>query len=177
MHRKPRRTISPERQSSHTIGLVLQGVGIVGVIVCFLGFAVGGMTATASFGREGHPIAWWIGFFACGVLMAVGRGIRHVAARGVAGSGLVLDPERTRNDLEPWARVGGGLVKDALDEAGLVRNDAPPRAMASGSRSAVASAGRSTTKPRSSAISAARRCDRRGAPQGQRSVSRRLPCT
>ncbi len=64
MHRKPRRTISPERQSSHTIGLVLQGVGIVGVIVCFLGFAVGGMTATASFGREGHPIAWWIGFFA-----------------------------------------------------------------------------------------------------------------
>jgi hypothetical protein len=125
MHRKPRRTISPERQSSHTIGLVLQGVGIVGGIVCFLGFAVGGMTATASFGREGHPIAWWIGFFACGVLMAVGRGIRHVAARGVAGSGLVLDPERTRNDLEPWARVGGGLVKDALDEAGLVRNDGP----------------------------------------------------
>jgi multidrug resistance efflux pump len=30
---------------------------------------------------------------------------------------VVLDPERARDDLEPWARAGGGLVRDALDEA------------------------------------------------------------
>jgi len=38
---------------------------------------------------------------------------------GAAGSGIVLDPERAREDVEPWARMAGGVVKDALDEAGI----------------------------------------------------------
>jgi hypothetical protein len=47
-----------------------------------------------------------------GVLQAVGRA-------GLAGSGIKLDPEEARRDVEPWSRMGGGVVKDALDEAGL----------------------------------------------------------
>ena len=47
-----------------------------------------------------------------GVLMGIGRA-------GLAGSGVVLDPERAREDLEPWSRMAGGMVKDALDESGI----------------------------------------------------------
>ncbi|MHC5145965.1 MAG: zinc-ribbon domain-containing protein, partial [Planctomycetota bacterium] len=57
--------------------------------------------------------------FICFGLIIAGGGIRSVAARGTAGSGLVLDPEKAREDLEPWARMGGGMVKDALDEADI----------------------------------------------------------
>lgn len=47
-----------------------------------------------------------------GVLMSIGR-------QGLAGSGLVLDPKQARQDLEPHSRMAGGMVKDALDEAGV----------------------------------------------------------
>jgi hypothetical protein len=49
-----------------------------------------------------------------GVLMTVG-------ARGAAGSGLLLDPARAREDLKPWSRLGGGVVQDALSEVNVVK--------------------------------------------------------
>jgi uncharacterized OB-fold protein len=30
---------------------------------------------------------------------------------------MILDPEKARKDLEPYSRMTGGMVKDALDEA------------------------------------------------------------
>jgi hypothetical protein len=47
-----------------------------------------------------------------GVLMGIGRA-------GLAGSGVVLDPQQARADLEPWSRMAGGMVSDAADEAGI----------------------------------------------------------
>jgi hypothetical protein len=44
----------------------------------------------------------------------------NVAARGLAGSGVVLDPEQARKDLEPWSRMSGGMVQDALSEVEVV---------------------------------------------------------
>ncbi len=32
---------------------------------------------------------------------------------------MILDPERARSELEPYSRMAGGMVKDALDEAEL----------------------------------------------------------
>lgn len=51
-------------------------------------------------------------FFAGGVLMSIGR-------HGAAGSGLVLDPKRAREELKPFSRQAGGMVKDAMDAAGI----------------------------------------------------------
>jgi hypothetical protein len=53
------------------------------------------------------------------VLLMAGGAIRGMGARGLAGSGVVLDPARAREDLEPYSRMAGGMVKDALDEADL----------------------------------------------------------
>ena len=49
-------------------------------------------------------------------LIIVGSAVGRVGARGLAGSGTVLDPERAREDLEPYSRLVGGMVKDALEE-------------------------------------------------------------
>lgn len=38
---------------------------------------------------------------------------------GLAGSGMKLDPQEARRDLEPWSRMSGGILKDTLDEAGV----------------------------------------------------------
>ena len=50
-------------------------------------------------------------------LVIVGQIIRRVGARGLAGSGVVLDPEKARQELEPYSRMVGGMVKDALDQS------------------------------------------------------------
>jgi hypothetical protein len=55
------------------------------------------------------------------VLLIAGGALMRVGAMGAAGSGLVLDPEKAREDLEPWARAGGGLAGDAMSEVPLVK--------------------------------------------------------
>lgn len=52
-------------------------------------------------------------------LLIAGIIIRGVSAGGLAGSGVILDPEKAREDLEPFARMSGGLTKAAMDEAGI----------------------------------------------------------
>jgi hypothetical protein len=52
-------------------------------------------------------------------LLIAGAVIRSIGARGLAGSGVILDPEEARRDLEPYSRMGGGMLKDALDEADI----------------------------------------------------------
>jgi hypothetical protein len=54
-------------------------------------------------------------------LMVVGGILMNVGARGTAGSGVVLDPEKVRQDLEPWSRMGGGMLQDALSEVNVVK--------------------------------------------------------
>ena len=67
------------------------------------------------------------------VLAALGSFLRMLGARGMAGSGMVLDPKRAREDLEPYSRMAGGLVRDVLEEAevlpkGDANGDAKPGA-------------------------------------------------
>jgi len=59
---------------------------------------------------------WWVTFVVGILVSGLGSTIRRFAARGVAGSGLILDLDRARKDLEPFSRMAGGMLKDALDE-------------------------------------------------------------
>ncbi len=62
-----------------------------------------------------------IGFRAFGgmALLVIGGIIRGIGARGFAGSGVILDPERARDELEPYSRMAGGMAKDLLEEANV----------------------------------------------------------
>ena len=121
----PTRNLSPERKTLYYVGIGLIAVG-------FLTFGSVFVTAAMSFGDFGNfgahlPSAPMRGVVGMG-LMIVGRMLAAIGSRGLAGSGVMIDPEQARKDLEPWSRMAGGIVKDAIDETGLVSADRSDKA-------------------------------------------------
>jgi len=114
--------ISQERKSLYTVGLVMQIIGCCLFALPFITIVIFMISAVSSDdlprGFVAVPIAFGFGF-AGFVLIAGGGFVRVLAARGKAGSGLVLDPQQARKDVEPWSRMQGGVLKDTLDEAGV----------------------------------------------------------
>lgn len=110
-----RRDFSDSRKFAFYLGTAISVVGLFLFFSVFVSVfsAIGGTSSPA--GAFGAFSRAPIGF----IMIFVGQMIRGIGARGAAGSGLVLDPRRAREDLEPWARMGGGIVSDALDEAGV----------------------------------------------------------
>lgn len=110
----PRRGMSSERKTAYAFGV---GFTVLGVIL-FLWTLVGFFSAFGdpSFFETGRQPRLALAAIGVGLILA-GKFMRRIGARGLAGSGLVLDPEQARSDLEPHARTLGGLVGDALDEA------------------------------------------------------------
>jgi len=108
--------ISEERKTAYYVGMIL-------IVIGFLTFGSVFVSGVIHFGdftnfenqTKSSETRAIIGI----VLILVGGIIRGIGARGAAGSGLVLDPKKAREDLEPFARMGGGMIKDALDEADI----------------------------------------------------------
>lgn len=112
----PRRDVSPERQGAYFIGGAMMVVGFLSFFSVFVTGAMnfGDFTDFESRTR-GEAMRAVVGMG----LMIVGGIVRVISHSGAAGSGLVLDPRQARKDLEPFARQEGGMLKDALDEAGV----------------------------------------------------------
>ena len=114
---RPRRDISEGRQAVYYVGMAMMIIGMLTFISVFVTGAMnfGESSSFSEFEAEGRSSAMRavIGM----ILIVTGGLLRGIGARGLAGSGVVLDPQQARRDVEPWARMGGGLLKDALDEA------------------------------------------------------------
>ncbi|NND98082.1 MAG: zinc ribbon domain-containing protein [Pirellulaceae bacterium] len=110
------RKISDQRKTAFYVGT---GISLVGLLM-FLSIFV---TAAMSFGdfTNFDSQVSSFGFRAVGgmILMMVGQAIRAVGARGLAGSGMMLDPEQARDDLHPYTNMAGGMLRDTLDAADL----------------------------------------------------------
>jgi hypothetical protein len=110
------RQVSPERKGIYYLGMGLSGLGALVFMSTFL-------TAAMSFGdftnfhERGRSMA--VRSVVGMSMMIVGGGLMTVGRAGLAGSGVMLDPERSRRDVEPWSRATGGMISDALDEAGI----------------------------------------------------------
>ncbi len=106
--------IPEERQAAYYLGMVLIVIGV-------LLFASTFVTSASHSGdfNNFQSRAQSMEYRALGgmALIVIGGIVRAVGARGWAGSGTVLDPEQARKDLEPYSRMVGGMVKDALEEA------------------------------------------------------------
>ncbi len=115
----PNKQISDDRKAAYYIGMILTGIGLIMFLSVFVTFFSFFGNPTVG-GNPGGLIASF-GIRAVGgmVLMIVGGVLRGLGVRGLAGSGVILDPEKAREDLEPWTRMAGGMVKDAVDEAGV----------------------------------------------------------
>jgi hypothetical protein len=107
------RRIAPPRRNLYYCGMALTAIGallFVSVMVVFI----------MNFGRTDH-LADRVqaqGLRALGgiVLVLLGSLFMRIGYAGWAGSGILLDPARQRRDLEPFSRMAGGMVRDALSE-------------------------------------------------------------
>ena len=111
---KPRRDIPPGRQATYYAGMA---VGIIGG----LSFASTFCIFAANFGNfdfDPRPMI----FLAVGgmALLILGGILMNLGRAGLAGSGVLLDPRKQRQDLEPWNRAAGGMASDALSEVEAV---------------------------------------------------------
>jgi hypothetical protein len=123
---EPQRQITPDRKALYYAGMALAVVGVLLFVSVFF-------TGIANFGNfdDFQGRARSEGFRAIGgmALIVIGGILMNVGARGLAGSGVVLDPERGRRDVEPWSRMAGGVLDDALSEVDAVKkfgDPAPP---------------------------------------------------
>lgn len=124
----PRKQIPPDRLAIYYTGTGLGGLGLLLFLSTFVSFAMHFGDFTDFEGRARSNMLRAFGgmglMMAGGVLMSIG-------ARGWAGSGVVLDPQRARKDVEPWSRMTGGAVQDAASEVEVVKKledrlDVPP---------------------------------------------------
>jgi hypothetical protein len=112
------RQISPERKAIYYGGMAVAGLGLLLFLSTFVTFLL-------NFGNfnnfENRVMSEGLRAVGGMVLMVIGAGMINVGARGLAGSGVVLDPERARKDVEPWSRMAGGMADDVLSEVGVVK--------------------------------------------------------
>jgi len=108
--------IPPERKLLYYLGLglVILGVLVFGSVFFTSIFAMGNI---GQFDRLFQSVG--LRAFAGIAMIVVGRVLMSLGVRGAAGAGLILDPRQARRDVEPWSRMAGGVIKDALDETGL----------------------------------------------------------
>lgn len=111
-----RRQISEERQAAYYLGGTLI---VIGFLLFFSVFVSGAMNFGKFDNFEADARSSMFRAFGGMVLIIIGAVIQGIGRRGLAGSGVVLDPEKAREDMEPWSRMTGGMVKDAADEAGV----------------------------------------------------------
>jgi hypothetical protein len=78
-------------------------------------------TAALNFGNfDFNPRSMIFRAFGGMALMIVGAILMRLGSAGLAGSGVLLDPQKQRQDLEPWTRAAGGMVSDAVSEVEAV---------------------------------------------------------
>ncbi len=101
------RKISEERKAAYYIGI---GLSVLGFLLffstCFL---------SVNDPRSVDPSRMVFGI----VLVFVGSIISKVGSRGLAGSGVILDPDKAKEELEPYSRMAGGMLKDVMEEADI----------------------------------------------------------
>ena len=103
--------ISPSRKAVYYVGNTLIAVG-------FLVFASVFVSVARAPHDPSHDGLFARALMGMGVIV-LGGIISAIGSRGLAGSGVVLDPKKAREDLEPYSRMAGGMVMDALDSADI----------------------------------------------------------
>lgn len=116
--RNPRRRpeISDGRKTAYYIGIAITIFGFLMFLSVFVTGALNFGNFDNFAGRARNSGLRAVGGM---VLIIVGSIIRGIGARGLAGSGVVLDPHQARDDLHPYTNAAGGMVRDVLDGADI----------------------------------------------------------
>ena len=90
-----KKEISAERKTLYYVGMGLMIIGLLLFLSTFLLLINPDRIFRGSIGVGSVMLRPFIGM----IMVAVGGGMRSVAARGVAGSGIILDPKRAREEI------------------------------------------------------------------------------
>ncbi len=118
------RQISEERKTAYYAGMVLM---VIGGLMFFSVFLTGAMHFGDFTNFEANARSSMFRALGGMALLIVGGMLRGIGARGLAGSGVVLDPAKARQELEPYSRMAGGMLKDVVDEADIQLGGRPER--------------------------------------------------
>ncbi len=107
--------LSNQRKATYYIGMGMTILGFILFISIFfsvIGMMNGGVNSLDPFASNkgpsfGRPLVGML-------LMIVGQFVMRVGARGGAGSGIILDPDRAREDLKPYTEAAGGMINDVI---------------------------------------------------------------
>jgi hypothetical protein len=106
--------IPPERLDAYYGGMAMLALGVI----MFFGAVISGVTQPTEPSFAQHDESGRVAVFVIGMILAfIGAICMNIGGKGLAGSGVILGPEKAREDLEPYSRMAGGMVKDALEEA------------------------------------------------------------
>lgn len=108
--------ISPQRKTLYYAGIAIAALGS---LVFFSVFVTGAMNFGNFNDFEARTQAMFLRAIVAMGMIIFGIVLFTIGARGLAGSGVILDPSRARTDLEPYTRMAGGMIKDALQEVDL----------------------------------------------------------
>lgn len=106
--------ISKERKAIYYIGLVLMVLGFVLFMSSFFVDMVPSFYMNPS-SFVARPV---IGM----ICIIVGSVLMNIGAKGTAGSGLLLDPEKAREDLKPYSAAKGGMINDTIENIDIVKD-------------------------------------------------------
>lgn len=114
----PRKQISQERQTTYYLGMALI---VIGMLLFFSVFVTGIINVGNFEDFDSQVRSSSFRAITGMALVILGSILANLGEKGLAGSGAVLDLEKAREDLEPWSRMAGGMVQDALSEVNVVK--------------------------------------------------------
>lgn len=109
--------ISKERKALYYIGM---GLIVLGFILFLSSFFVS-FSGFDPFINSGMPSFFKRALIGM-ICIIVGSVLMNIGARGTAGSGIILDPEKAREDLKPYSSATGGMINDVIENIDIVKN-------------------------------------------------------
>ena len=100
--------ISEERKALYYIGMILIVIGFILFISNIFTFGNDDMFFQGPSTFMARPLVGMICIIIGSILMNIGK-------KGTAGSGLILDPEKAREDLKPHSIAKGKMINDAIE--------------------------------------------------------------
>jgi hypothetical protein len=110
--------ITPERKVLYYLGMALMVLGVILFFSSF--FTIFNDTSYDPFFDLGIPPFFKRALIGM-ICIIVGKILMTIGARGAAGSGVILDPEKARDDLKPYSSAAGGMISDVIENIDLVK--------------------------------------------------------
>lgn len=107
--------ISDERKALYYIGLGLIILGFILFISAFFTFGSDDIFFEGTSSFMARPLVGMI-------CMIIGSVLMNIGEKGTAGSGLILDPEKAREDLKPHNIAKGKMINDAVENIDIVKD-------------------------------------------------------